>query len=272
MAAVIPEIAETAASAGETAAGAGSAASGPARAGGGARGTRVLPAAPRRQRQGTAPRGGQQSERQHTMKRSRKGRGALKARLPGQHTYQPVILAEFVTAIVIVSVSPVAKGGTAESVAKGSASPYSVNTLKQLVAIGGAYFILALLASSRRAGRYAAWFGGLILLGLGFAQLANGDLTAVFKMFEPGTGKPTPAGALGTNVVSPGVAQDIGNAAATGVPADPTSIFPVIEPGGTGLPSINLQDSGRGTVTNITAPAGTTGVIDNAPTTGSNLA
>jgi hypothetical protein len=230
-----------------------------------------MPAAPRRQQQGEPPRGGQRRERQYKKSAKKTGRGALKGRLPGTHTYQPVILAEFVTAIVIVSVSPVAKGGTGEAVAKGSPSPYSVNTLKQLVAIGGAYFILALLASSRRAGRYAAWFGGLILLGLGFAQLADGDLAAVFKMFKPGTGAPTPAGALGTNVVSPGTAQDIGQAVTA--PLDPTSIFPVIEPGGQGLPAVNLQDSGSGTpVTTITAPAGTTGVIDNAPVQGVNLA
>src|SRR6266851_6243350 len=127
MAAAIPEIAGTAASAGETAgaaAGTGAAAaSGPARAGGGARGARAAPAAPRRKKEGTEPRGGQQRGRQFSKSAKRKGKGALKARLPGSHSYQPVILAEFLVAVVVVSVSPLAKGGTPEAQAKGSPSP-----------------------------------------------------------------------------------------------------------------------------------------------------
>lgn len=267
MAAVIPEAAEAVSSGAGAVEGAG--ASARARAGG--RAPRVAAGASGGQRrEGTAPRGGQQQERQHTMKRSRKGKGALKARLPGSHTYQPVILTEFVVAIVIVSVSPVAKGGTAESVAKGSPSPYSVNTLKQLVAIGGAYFILALLASSRRAGRYAAWFGGLILLGLGFAELANGDLTALFKVFGPGSGAATPSGILGTSVVPGGVPADIQNAAQNAL--NPTAIFPTVEPGGTVVPSVNLQDSGVRQTTSISAPAGGSAVVTSGPGPGVNLA
>ncbi len=213
-------------------------------------------------RAGAAPRGDRARQRAR-----RAGGRAARARLPGAHTYQPVILAEFLTAIVIVSVSPVAKGGTAESVAKGSPSPYSVNTLKQLVAIGGAYFILALLAASRRAGRYAAWFGALILLGLGFAELANGDLTALFKVFGPHSGT-APSSALGTGgIVSPGTAQDIGQAAA--------NALPTLEPGGTLVPS--LIDSGvinqaGATQSDITVPAGQSGVITTGSPPGVNLA
>jgi hypothetical protein len=207
VAAAIPEVVGVASSAGGAAAGAGEAgaaagageagaAAGPGRAGGGARGARVLPAVPQRRKQGTAPHGGQRRERQFKQSAKRKGRGALKARLPGSHSYQPVILAEFVVAVVVVSVSPLAKGGTPEAQAKGSPSPYSVNTLKQLVAIGGVYFVLALLASSRRAGRYAAWFGGLVLVGLGLAEYLSGDLQAVFGVFGPGS-SPAAAAAAG---------------------------------------------------------------------------
>jgi hypothetical protein len=268
MAAAIPEAVGTAAPAGETAT---AAATGSARAGGGARGARVYPAAPRRQKQGTEPRGGQQRERQHTMKRSRRGRGALKARLPGSHSYQPVVMAEFLVAVVVVAVSPLAKGGTQTAQAKGSPSPYDTNTLKQLVAIGGAYFVLALLAASRRAGRFAAWFGALILLGLGFTQLANGDLTALFKIFAPGAGSgQTPAQILGPGVTGPGVPADIQNAAQNALGPNPTSIFPTIEPGGTIVPAISLQDSGQ--VGSITVPAGQTGVITSGPGPGVNLA
>ena len=95
-----------------------------------------MPVAPRRSREGTEPRGGQRRERQFSKSAKKTGKGALKARLPGSHSYQPVILAEFLVAVVVVAVSPVAKGGTPESQAKGSPAPYSVNTLKQLVAIG----------------------------------------------------------------------------------------------------------------------------------------
>ncbi len=238
MAAAIPEIAGTAVSAGETAAGTGAAAAAPARAGGGARGARTAPAAPRRQKEGTEPRGGQQRNRQYSKKLKKTGKGALKARLPGSHSYQPVILAEFVVAIVVVSTGPVAKGGTAASQAKGSPSPYSVNTLKQLIAIGMVYFVLALLASSRRAGRYAAWFGGLVLLGLGFTQLANGDLMAVFRIFGP-----TAAATQDT------LQQQAQQAAGLLNPAD---IFPTVGPGGVTPAPSSITFTGPGVVTTDT--------------------
>lgn len=196
MVAAIPEAVEAAASAGEAAGGAAEsgagaggarAAKGPSRAGGRFRQPVALGPGQSRQKQGTEPRGGQQRERQRSRSRRKRGRGALRARLPGSHSYQPVILAEFLVAVILVAVSPLARGGTAESQAKGSPSPYSTNTLKQLVAIGGVYFVLALLASSRRAGRISAWFGGLVLLGLGFTQLLSGDLQAVFGIFGPGS-------------------------------------------------------------------------------------
>jgi hypothetical protein len=211
MAAAIPEVVGAAASAGRAAE-----ATGPARAGGGARGARTPPAAPRRQRQGTPPRGGTRRERQFSQAARRTGRGALKARLPGSHSYQPVILAEFVIAVVVVATGPIAKGGTPEAQTKGSPSPYSVNTLKQLVAIGGVYFVLAILASSQRAGRYAAWFGGLVLIVLGLAELASGDLSAIFHVFGPGSGIPqAPPASQGIPIPGgttpvPGLGQDIG--------------------------------------------------------------
>ncbi len=196
MVAAIPEAVEAASAAGgagaagaEGAGGARAAAKGPSRSGGRFRQPVALGPGQSRQQQGDGPRGGQRKQRQFSQKARKTGRGALKARLPGSHSYQPVILAEFLVAVILVAVSPLAKGGTPESQAKGSPSPYSTNTLKQLVAIGGVYFALALLASSRRAGRFAAWFGGLVLLGLGFTQLLSGDLQAIFGIFGPGSGK-----------------------------------------------------------------------------------
>jgi hypothetical protein len=243
MAAMIPEAVEAgegAVESGATKAGEGGAtkagegavkggpATGPAKAGRPPR-----PPMPRRgtakARKGTPPRGGQQ--RQQGFKRSAKraSRGALKARLPGTHSYQPVILAEFLMAMVVVTIGPVASGGTPAAQAKNSPSPYSVGTIKQLVAIGGVYFVLALLASSRRAGRFAAWFGALVLLGLGFTGLANGDLQAVFHIFKPpaagdttpvqGTvsGSPGPSGTVVTSYVTstaPVVTTDTGTSLA----------------------------------------------------------
>jgi hypothetical protein len=181
-----------------------------------------------RVQQGRERRGAQQARQQQFGRSARRaGRGALKARLPGSHTYQPVILAEFVVAIVIVSVSPVAKGGTQTAQAKASPSPYSTDTLKQLVAIGLVYFVLALLAASRRAGRFAAWFGALVLLGLGLAEFASGDLAAIFGIFKPpGTSK-NPA--------------DTGTSPQVAIPI-PVDVVPT--PGGE--PSFTQQVTGQG--------------------------
>jgi hypothetical protein len=255
MAAVIPEVAAGVTEGGAAVEGAGArAAAGPARAGGGARGARVMPVAPQRQRQGGQPRGGQQRERQFSQRARRAGRGALKARLPGEHSYQPVILAEFLVAVVVVAVSPVAKGGAPTAQAKNSPSPYSVNTLKQLIAIGGTYFVLALLASSRRAGRFAAWFGGLVLLGLGFAELANGDLQAVFRIFGPGGSDTSGGGAFaaGAPLVAPGVEQPLPSSLIDTGQQLPSSLIDT----GQQLPQslIDTSQTGSTTRTNITFP------------------
>jgi hypothetical protein len=245
MAAVVPEIIETANAAGSAAE---TTAAGPARAGARARAGGAAGPGLSRSRAGGSPRGGQQRERQFRQAAKRTGRGALKARLPGSHSYQPVVLAEFLVAVVVVSVSPVAKGGTATAQAKGSPSPYSVDTLKQLIAIGAVYFVLALLASSRRAGRMAAWFGGLVLLGLGFTQLANGDLTALFKIFAPGGSHSAGGGAdaLGSPLFAPGVPAADQQAAQDALNPPLTAQSPG--------PNVSLQDSGQTTTTNITFP------------------
>jgi hypothetical protein len=178
---------------------------------------------------GGKPGGGQRGR----SRAGRLGRGAASAKLSGSHSYQPVILAEFVVAIVVVGVSPLAGGGTATAQAKGSASPYDVNTLKQLIAIGGAYFILALFGASEKMGRYAAWFGALVLVGLGIAQYLNGDLQGVFSLLSGGTGGGTAASSAGS--------APAGNPSTvnSGIPAtqDPTSIFPTVNPGGSITPA-----------------------------------
>lgn len=95
---------------------------------------------------------------------------AARARfVPGDRRYQSVILAEFVIAVVVIAGLPLATGGSPAAQAKGGISPYDTGDLKQLVAVGGVYFILALISSGNR-GRLAAWFGGLVLIGLAFSK------------------------------------------------------------------------------------------------------
>lgn len=99
---------------------------------------------------------------------------------PGDRAYQPVLLAEFLAAVVIVAVFPVATGGSDTAKAKGGLSPYDTGDLKQLVAVGAVYFVLA-LASSGNSGRLSAWLGGLILIAIGMSKLAHGGVSVIFR-------------------------------------------------------------------------------------------
>ena len=99
------------------------------------------------------------------------GRTAAQARaVPGDRRYQGVILAEFLLAVVVIAGLPIMSGGSPNAKAKGGPSPYDSHDMIQLVAVGGVYFILALVSSGNR-GRIAAWFGGLVLIGLGFTKI-----------------------------------------------------------------------------------------------------
>lgn len=94
--------------------------------------------------------------------------------------YQGVIMAEFLAAVVIIVAVPVAEGGSPAAKMKGSISPYDTGDLRQLVAAGLVYFVLALF-SSGNSGRLSAWFGGLVLVGLAMNRLAHGEISAVVK-------------------------------------------------------------------------------------------
>lgn len=115
---------------------------------------------------------------------------------PGTRNYQGIILAEFLAAVLLVAFMPLATGGgtpvtppegpapAAELAAARSGrqavsrpSPYHVNDLVQLVAIGAVYFVLALI-SSGGTGRVAAWAGGLVLTGILLGKLASGEVAA----------------------------------------------------------------------------------------------
>lgn len=114
------------------------------------------------------------------------GQAGYRAHLvPGDRQYQGIILAEFLVAALLISVTPLATGGSPAAKAKGGPSPYDTEDLKQLVAVGAVYFILALVSSGRH-GRFAAWFGGLILLAIGMSKAGQSQLTAVFKAASGG--------------------------------------------------------------------------------------
>ena len=95
---------------------------------------------------------------------------------PGGRNYQGVILAEFLVAVLVVAFLPLASGRPADD--KGGPSPYRVNDMIQLVAIGAVYFVLALFSSGERSGRVVAWFGGLLTIGILIAKTSSGQLSA----------------------------------------------------------------------------------------------
>src|SRR5260370_480932 len=117
------------------------------------------------------------------------------------------------------------------------------------------------------AGRMPAWCGGLVLLGLGFTQLASGDRQAVFKIFGASAAAQSPAAPAGQGSAGslPGITQGI--PAGVAGPQDAAGAFPVIEPGGTIVPA---QASITPNV--ITVPSGQAGVITSGPRPRRNLA
>lgn len=96
---------------------------------------------------------------------------------PGYHNYQGIILAEFVAAEMLVSMTPIAVRKNQPGL-----SPYVPRDMTKLVAIGLVYFLLELAAvTGRGAGRFGAWFGLLILLTVGLNEAAN--VAKVFDLF-----------------------------------------------------------------------------------------
>lgn len=218
-------------------------------------------------------------------------RDAGRARIPtGDRQYEGVILAEFLVAVLIVGVAPLARGKPSQGQSNGP-SPYGVDDIKQLAGIGAAYFILALLSSGKH-GRMAAWFGGLILLAIGLSQTTSGGLGAIFGIFQPSALSAGPAGASGAagGIQDQGIAQaavGVGQRqAATGNQAgavpDASGIFPVVTPGGqvipagvveptpTGAPSFTQQVTQASTGNLVQSYTGGPGVV--TTNTGTQLA
>lgn len=101
------------------------------------------------------------------------------------HNYQGIILAEFVAAEILVAASPMATRNRGAGL-----SPYVPKDLVQLVAIAVVYLVLELIASAgNQAGRFCAWFGGLVLLTVGLSEAAN--LAQIFAFITGGSGTPS---------------------------------------------------------------------------------
>lgn len=165
-----------------------------------------------------------------------KGRKAARdlgrARIPtGNRRYQGVIVAEFLVAVLIVALAPIATGKQAEH-QTGGPSPYAPDDIKQFAGVGAVYFILALLSSGKY-GRLSAWLGGLILVAIGLAQTQSGGLAGIFGIFQPssksaGTGE---TGGVGSPF-TPGIGQQIQKQAQQQFSQVPnaTGSFPTIGP------------------------------------------
>lgn len=88
---------------------------------------------------------------------------------PEFRNYQAIILVEFIAAELLVSATPMASRQH-----KTGLSPYVPRDMIKLLSLGLLYFLLELLAvGGRGPGRFGAWFGGLVLLGVGLNEGAN---------------------------------------------------------------------------------------------------
>lgn len=146
----------------------------------------------------------------------------------GRSSHQGAILAEFVVAIALVSLAPIASDNTGTGT---GASPYQANDLKRLVLIGVVYFGLALVPGENGS-KVAAWLGFLVLIALGMGMMNAGTLTSVVGMFSPG-GTAPPGSTSGSDTGTTGTAPNLQDA------------------GGPNPP--NVQDAGGAAAPNITS-------------------
>lgn len=123
-----------------------------------------------------APKAKPASQREGGQRKQSKPRVRVRRKAPPDTPYQNVILAEFVAAIILVAATPLAQKN------KAGLSPYVASDLMQLVAITVLYLILAFTSSAgQQPARFAAWFGGLILLAVGLGEAAR--LAKMFELF-----------------------------------------------------------------------------------------
>jgi hypothetical protein len=113
---------------------------------------------------------------------------------PQRSNYQPIILVEFIAAVVLIAATPFAKKN------QQGISPYGSSDIMQLGAITLLYFLLALISvGGRGPGRVAAWFGGLVLITVGLGEAAS-----IAKTLDVlGTSKPAAAEGSGGSLSVP---------------------------------------------------------------------
>lgn len=91
--------------------------------------------------------------------------------------YQSIILAEFVLAELLVAATPIATRKNQPGL-----SPYVPRDMTKLLSLGLVFFLLELGATTGPgAGRFGAWFGGLLLLVVGLGEAAS--ITKVLDIF-----------------------------------------------------------------------------------------
>jgi hypothetical protein len=113
--------------------------------------------------------------------------------VPGRPAHQGAILAEFLVCILVISLAPLATGGDGTGTGP---SPYGVNDLKRLAALGAVFFGLALVPGDNGS-KVAAWLGFLLLLIVLMNTLNTGKLKAVLDVFNPGGSQPPGATTTG---------------------------------------------------------------------------
>jgi hypothetical protein len=133
----------------------------------------------------------------------------------GRSNYQPIILMEYVGCLLLTAATPIATKTKQDGL-----SPYAGADMVKLASITVLYFILAALSTGGRGpGRMAAWFGGLILIVDGMLEASN--IAKVFGVFTGGLAKAAgaapAASTSGPGLETPGLVQNVANAALGGV-------------------------------------------------------
>lgn len=151
------------------------------------------------------------SRPRQSQPRQRTGRERVAERVPrgkiARTNYQPIILMEFVAAILLTAVTPIATKKDQQGL-----SPYAGKDIVKLSAITVTYLILAMLSvGGRTPGRFAAWFGGLILLADGLYEAGNivRDLRLVSGAGSAATAPASPAPGPGGILPTPTGTQPV---------------------------------------------------------------
>lgn len=105
------------------------------------------------------------------------------------HNYQAIIAVEYVAATLLVAISPIATRKAQLSPASGKLSPYVPSDIIKIFAIGVVYLILeGLAAGPRGLARFSAWFGFLILIGVGLSEASR--MADIFRVLSGGGYQP----------------------------------------------------------------------------------